>query len=185
MQARRYTINGKAYSEEAKVSPFSLIQSVAGEFTINSIAHQQKMCKAVVTDLRINVHPLPSAQVGHGKRIYQDIHEGDQAEILFTLDGTPPFSFTYQRAEPSVKKGGKPGKVLETHTVSRVTTHEYSVFSGMEGKCKGRQRPWLENLASIQVLGRLLLLQIDTAGIPTLKPMRRSNGARQCALYNL
>ncbi|KAJ6604793.1 hypothetical protein DFH09DRAFT_1242695 [Mycena vulgaris] len=128
-----YTINGKAYSEEAKVSPFSLIQQQPGEFTITSIAHQQKMCKAVVTDLRINVHPLPSAQVGHGKRIYQDIHEGDQAEILFTLDGTPPFSFTYQRAEPIVKKGGKPGKVLETHTVSRVTTHEYSIFSGMEG----------------------------------------------------
>ncbi|KAJ7103382.1 hypothetical protein B0H15DRAFT_874861 [Mycena belliarum] len=128
-----YAINGKAYSEEAKLSPFSLIQQQPGEFTITSIAHQQKMCKAVVTDLRVNVHPLPSAQVGHGKRIYQDIHEGDQAEILFTLDGTPPFSFTYQRAEPSTKKGGKPGKVLETHTASRVATHEYSIFSGMEG----------------------------------------------------
>ncbi|KAJ7110070.1 hypothetical protein C8R44DRAFT_271693 [Mycena epipterygia] len=128
-----YTINGKAHSEEAKISPFSLIQQQPGEFTVTSIAHQQKMCKAVVTDLRINVHPLPSAQVGHGKRIYQDIHEGDQAEIVFTLIGEPPFTFTYQRAEPSVKKGGRPGKVLETHTVSRVTTHEYSIFSAMEG----------------------------------------------------
>ncbi|KAJ7170021.1 hypothetical protein C8R46DRAFT_1162713 [Mycena filopes] len=128
-----YTINGKAHSEEAKVSPFSLIQQQPGEFTITSIAHQQKMCKAVVTDLRLNVHPLPAAQVGHGKRIYQDIHEGDQAEIVFTLIGEPPFTFTYQRAELSPKKGGKPGKVLETHTVSRVTNHEYSIFSAMEG----------------------------------------------------
>ncbi|KAJ7235870.1 hypothetical protein B0H12DRAFT_1204558 [Mycena haematopus] len=128
-----YTINGKMYSEEAKTSPFSLIQQRPGEFIITSIAHQQKMCKAVVTDLRLNVHPLPSAQVGHGKRIYQDIHEGDQAEILFTLIGEPPFTFTYQRAEPAPKKGGKPGKVLETHTVSRVTTHDYSIFSAMEG----------------------------------------------------
>ncbi|KAF7347718.1 hypothetical protein MVEN_01529000 [Mycena venus] len=128
-----YTINGKVYSEEAKTSPFSIQQQQSGEFTITSIAHQQKMCKAVVTDLRLNVHPLPSAQVGHGKRIYQDIHEGDQAEIVFTLIGEPPFTFTYQRAEPAPKKGGKPGKVLETHTVSRVTTHEYSIFSAMEG----------------------------------------------------
>ncbi|KAJ7225386.1 hypothetical protein GGX14DRAFT_489278 [Mycena pura] len=128
-----YTINGKAYLEDANVSPFSLIQQQPGEFTITSIAHQQKMCKAVVTDLRIHVHSLPSAQVGHGKRIYQDIHEGDQAEIVFTLIGEPPFTFTYQRAEPSPKKGGKPGKVLETHTVSRVTAHEYSIFSAMEG----------------------------------------------------
>ncbi|KAF7339349.1 hypothetical protein MSAN_02148700 [Mycena sanguinolenta] len=128
-----YTINGKMYSEEAKTSPFSLIQQQPGEFTITSIAHQQKMCKAVITDLRLNVHPLPSAQVGHGKRIYQDIHEGDQAEIVFTLIGEPPFTFTYQRAEPAPKKGGKPGKVLETHTVSRVTTYEYSIFSALEG----------------------------------------------------
>lgn len=58
---------------------------------------------------------------------------GDQAEIVFTLIGEPPFTFTYQRAEPSPKKGGKAGKVLETHTVSGVMTHEYSVFSALEG----------------------------------------------------
>lgn len=60
-------------------------------------------------------------------------NEGDQAEIVFTLIGEPPFTFTYQRSEPVSKKGGKPGKVLETHTVSRVTTNEYSVFSALEG----------------------------------------------------
>jgi len=85
-----------------------------------------------VTDLRFKVHDLPSAQVGHGKKILQDIHEGDQAEIIFTLIGEPPFTFTYQRSELAPKKGG-PGKVLETHTVSRVLTHEYSIFSALEG----------------------------------------------------
>ena len=60
---------------------------------------------------------------------------GDQAEIVFMLVGEPPFTFTYQRSEPSPKKGGKPGKVLETHTVSRVMTHEYSIFSALEGAC--------------------------------------------------
>ena len=57
---------------------------------------------------------------------------GDQAEIIFTLIGEPPFTFTYQRSELAPKKGG-PGKVLETHTVSRVLTHEYSIFSALEG----------------------------------------------------
>ncbi|KAG7452288.1 uncharacterized protein BT62DRAFT_881882 [Guyanagaster necrorhizus] len=128
-----YRINGRAYTQEATTSPFSLSQQQAGEFTITSISHQQKMCKAVVTDLRFTIHPLPSAQVGHGKRIYQDIHEGDQAEIVFTLIGEPPFTFTYQRSEPVTKKGGKPGKVLETHTVSRVYSKEYSIFSALEG----------------------------------------------------
>ena len=51
---------------------------------------------------------------------------------MFTLIGEPPFTFTYQRAELSTKKGS-PGKVLETHTVSGVTTKEYSIFSALEG----------------------------------------------------
>ncbi|KAI0699371.1 hypothetical protein C8T65DRAFT_581174 [Cerioporus squamosus] len=127
-----YRVNGKAHTQEAKISPWSVIQHTPGEFAITSVAHQQKMCKTAVTDLRYTVHALPSAQVGHGKRIVQDIHEGDQAEILFTLIGEPPFTFTYQRAELSARKGAQ-GKVLETHTVSGVTTKEYSIFSALEG----------------------------------------------------
>ncbi|KAF7798524.1 hypothetical protein EIP86_009745 [Pleurotus ostreatoroseus] len=127
-----YRVNGKLHTSEARVSPFSIIQQQSGEFAVTSIAHQQKMCKTAVTDLRYTVHSLPSAQVGHGKRIVQDIHEGDQAEILFTLVGEPPFTFTYQRTELTTKKGVQ-GKVMETHTVSGVTSKEYSIFSAMEG----------------------------------------------------
>lgn len=58
---------------------------------------------------------------------------GDQARIVFTLIGEPPFTFTYQRSEFSSKKGNKPGKVLETHTVSRLMTHEYTISSALEG----------------------------------------------------
>ncbi|TBU54901.1 hypothetical protein BD310DRAFT_885314 [Dichomitus squalens] len=127
-----YRAGGKAHTAEAKLSPWSVAQHTPGEFAITSVAHQQRMCKTAVTDLRYTVHALPSAQVGHGKRIVQDIHEGDQAEIVFTLIGEPPFTFTYQRAELSPRKGAQ-GKVLETHTVSGVTTREYSIFSALEG----------------------------------------------------
>ncbi|KAA1467945.1 hypothetical protein DENSPDRAFT_877716 [Dentipellis sp. KUC8613] len=128
-----YEVNGKPNFQEVKSSPFAIVQHQRGEFKVTSVAHQQAMCKSSVTDLRYTVHPLPSAQVGQGKRIIQDIHEGDQAEIRFTLQGEPPFTFAYQRSEPSHRKGGKPGKVLETHTVSGVWSKEYSVFSAMEG----------------------------------------------------
>jgi len=128
----RYKVNGKLHTQEAKTSPLSFPQQQPGIFTVTSVAHHEKTCKAAVTDLRFNVHALPSAQVGHGKRIFQDIHEGDQAEIVFTLIGEPPFTITYQRAELPTKKGASP-KVLETHTVSRIQSHEYSIFSAMEG----------------------------------------------------
>jgi len=118
---------------------------------ITSVAHQQTMCKTAVTDLHYTVHPMPSAQVGHGKRVLQDIHEGeltllhiarscdtqvapgDQAEIVFTLNGEPPFTFTYQRSELQTKKSNKQPKILETHTVTGVTTKEYSIYSSLEG----------------------------------------------------
>lgn len=127
-----YRINSKSHVQEVKTSPFAIAQDQPGEFAITSIAHQHKMCKTAVSDLRYSVHPLPAAQVGHGKRIIQDIHEGDQAEIVFTLVGEPPFTFTYQRTELTTKKGVQ-GKVLETHTVSGITTKEYSIFSALEG----------------------------------------------------
>ena len=82
-----YKVNGKTYTKEVKTSPFSLVQQTAGDFAVNSIAHQQQMCKASVTDLKFTVHPLPSAQVGHGKKIYQDIHEGQF--VLITVDWLP------------------------------------------------------------------------------------------------
>lgn len=72
----RYRVNGKAHTQEAKQSPFAFSQQHPGEFKITSIAQQQKMCKSVVADLSYVVHPLPTAQVGQGNRIFQDIHEG-------------------------------------------------------------------------------------------------------------
>jgi len=51
---------------------------------ITSVAHQQTMCRTAVTDLHYTVYPLPSAQVGHGKRVLQDIHEGKLYHYIYT-----------------------------------------------------------------------------------------------------
>lgn len=72
----RYRIDNRKYSQEVKTSPFSLLQVQPGELVITSIVHQQKSCKATATDIRYMIHPLPSAKVGQGKRVIQDIHEG-------------------------------------------------------------------------------------------------------------
>lgn len=79
----RYRIGNRKYSKEVKTSPFSLPQLQPGELVITSIAHQQKSCKATVTDIRYTIHPLPSAKVGQGQRVIQDIHEG----LLLRFDG--------------------------------------------------------------------------------------------------
>jgi nucleoporin POM152 len=71
--------------QEAKQSPFAISLQQPGEFKITSIAQQQKLCKSVVTDLSYAVHLLPTAQVGQGNRIFQDIHEGRPVPLSFGL----------------------------------------------------------------------------------------------------
>lgn len=124
-----------------------------------------------MSDVRFSVHSLPSASVARGSNIYQDIHEGkvfgttitkhyltrgtgDQAEVVFSLIGTPPFTFTYQRSEPPSKKGGKLGKVLETHTVSGVTSNEYSIFTALEGTFACIVGSSVFSYFTLQALGR-------------------------------
>ena len=116
-----------------KQSPFAVVQQYPGDFSVTSISHQQQMCKTAVENINFQIHALPSASVAEGKEYIEDIHEGSQAQIIFSLVGEPPFTFTYQRSELPARRGAKPGKVLETHTVSRVNTHEYSIFSALEG----------------------------------------------------
>lgn len=150
----RFKSNRKNQEQVAKQSPFALVQQYPGDFSITSISHQHKMCKTMVDNINFHVHALPSAQVAQGRDHFENIHEGtfapaqhisssdhlhifmspgSQAQIVFTLVGEPPFTFTYQRSEALPRKGAKLGKVLETHTVSGVTSHEYSIYSALEG----------------------------------------------------
>lgn len=92
------------------------------------------MCKTSVDDINFHIHALPSAKVAEGREYIEDIHEGSQAQIIFTLVGEPPFTFTYQRSGLPSRKGAKSGQVLETHTVSGVMSHEYSIYSALEGE---------------------------------------------------
>ncbi|KAG8930377.1 hypothetical protein FRC02_004294 [Tulasnella sp. 418] len=130
----RYTFNNRITDAKSKSPKFSRVAEEPGVFKILSIAHQQNQCQTVVRDVEMTVKPIPSARVSNGKRVIQDIREGDQAEIVFDLVGTPPFTFTYQRTElPGPGTKGKALKVMESHTVSGVTTKEYSIFSAQEG----------------------------------------------------
>ncbi|KIJ53452.1 hypothetical protein M422DRAFT_241697 [Sphaerobolus stellatus SS14] len=130
----QYRFDGKLTSAQAPTSPFRRVADRPGVFSIESIAHEQDRCQNTVADLSFKIHNIPSAKVSHGKRVIQDIREGDQAEIRFDLIGEPPFTFTYQRTELAerARRGSTP-KVLETHTVSGVMSREYSIYSAAEG----------------------------------------------------
>lgn len=124
-----YEFNGKVQTVTTS-SPFSRLASVPGNLTLLSMSDTSNCVVKLPNDVR-TIHPIPSVKISEGTTIIQDIHEGDQAEILFTFSGTPPFSFTYTRSE---LVGNPPKlKVVETNTVSHIYAYQYSIFTSMQG----------------------------------------------------
>lgn len=74
---------------------FRRIAEKPGEFKITGISDQRSTdaCKARANDIKI-IHEMPSVRISKGRTVSVDIHEGDEAEILFEFGGTPPFEFT-------------------------------------------------------------------------------------------
>lgn len=128
-----YRFNDKIRQTIQRQPKYTTVANVPGDFSVVSIAHQQAQCQTTISEVKLKVHEIPSAQVSHGTRFEENIREGEQAEIVFTLIGEPPFTFTYQRAELAQYARGRKPKVLETHTVAGIMSSEYSIFSSAEG----------------------------------------------------
>ncbi|CAN6663552.1 nucleoporin Pom152p [Trichomonascus vanleenenianus] len=125
-----YEFNGKKQKASTS-SPFSRLASQPGNLTLISLSDSASSCAKDLKRKQLRIHPVPSVQVSEGISVVQDIHEGDQAELIFTFTGTPPFSFTYTRSE-MVGRPPRP-KVIETHSVTDVYDYEYSIFTSMQG----------------------------------------------------
>ena len=126
-----YTFEGIQRKASAPTSIFRRLAEKPGNFTITAISDKTstETCKAH-TKITKMIHELPSVRISKGRVAEVDIHEGDDAEIVFDFGGTPPFEFTYTRSTNAAK--GKRSQVLETrHDVSY--EHTKSVRASEEG----------------------------------------------------
>lgn len=131
-----YNFNGHKSSATVRQPIFSRVAEKAGVLEIASVAHQQNKCQRAVLPsieegMRKVIHPLPTAKVTGGGNYVEDLREGGQADIKFSLSGTPPFSLTYQRLEAADIYSHP--KVLETHTVAGILDNEYTITTSQEG----------------------------------------------------
>ncbi|KAH3900963.1 Pom152p SCDLUD_002425 [Saccharomycodes ludwigii] len=161
----RYQFNDVKLKTIENTNQFVRLASESGEISINSIQDASSKCLVNFTNpemsaqyeaLKLKIHPIPSVTVSKGEYLEEDIHEGDQAEVIFTFEGTPPFSLTYVRIEEdngaiiqnkrstekmtlkrnSVnKKMGNIDKrnVIETHRVTDIYSYEYRVVTSLQG----------------------------------------------------
>ncbi|GAA5923031.1 hypothetical protein JCM1841_000288 [Sporobolomyces salmonicolor] len=127
----KYEFEGKKHTVPLSGSKFQRLAAEPGTFRIVSVGHGEDQCRSSQVNLVKHIHPIPSAKVSTGDAVVVDIREGDQTEIVFSFEGTPPFSFTYSRRAPQDRS--KDRKVLETHTVTGIEDHSYSIFTSQEG----------------------------------------------------
>lgn len=58
------------------------------------------------------------------------------SEAIVDLIGTPPFEFEWVRSEAiydNKKKTHRKGRVLESHVITSIMSHRYSIFTSQEG----------------------------------------------------
>lgn len=92
-----YTFQGR--ERKARVSSgteFRRLAESPGEFVITGISDSamgNSKCRAR-KDIRKFIHAYPTVEIGRGKTVVSDIHEGGEVDIEFRFTGTPPFEFT-------------------------------------------------------------------------------------------
>lgn len=139
----RYDFNGVELQSQERSTQFVRVASEPGVISINSIQDSISQCVVNFTlpsmeqehkRLSLTIHQIPSVTVSQGNYVVEDIHEGDQAEVVFTFEGTPPFSLTYVRTEDSgnIRDQRRP-QVVETHKVTDIYDYEYKVTTSLQG----------------------------------------------------
>ncbi|GAA6019450.1 hypothetical protein JCM10207_001391 [Rhodosporidiobolus poonsookiae] len=127
----QYEFEGKRHAASLTGGKFQRVADRPGTFRVVSVGHGEEKCRSNHVDIVKQVHPIPSARVNTGDSVVVDLREGEQTEIVFVFDGTPPFSFTYSRRAPQDRS--KDRTVLETHTVTGIQERQYSIFTSQEG----------------------------------------------------
>lgn len=91
-----YTFQGRERKAKVSDTEFKRLAESPGEFIITGVSDSamgRGKCRAR-KDIRKTIRPFPTVEIGRGKTLISDIHEGGEVDINFSFTGTPPFEFT-------------------------------------------------------------------------------------------
>jgi nucleoporin POM152 len=91
-----YEFQGRERRARASNNEFRRLAESPGEFVVTGVSDSamgQGKCRAR-KEIKKSIHAYPTVEMGRGKTLVSDIHEGGEVDILFTFTGTPPFEFT-------------------------------------------------------------------------------------------
>ncbi|KAI9025011.1 hypothetical protein CLU79DRAFT_745847 [Phycomyces nitens] len=131
-----YQFNGRNKKITSQSSTLSVLADKPGNVTIVSVGDKRNKCTTYVDNMTSIIHQTPSSFISGGKEVFENIQEGDTAQAVIDLVGTPPFEFKWQRSEliwDKDKKQHHKGNVLETHMVQGVEDKRYYINTAVEG----------------------------------------------------
>ncbi|OAV99399.1 hypothetical protein, variant [Puccinia triticina 1-1 BBBD Race 1] len=154
----KINVNSQSQSKFSRLAQepglFKLLE-ISSSSSASSIASGGHNSHNDICNSRLNferaIKPLPVVKISSGRYFIEDIREGDQSEITFTFEGTPPFAFTYVRTvsddsgssassskksneNAKIKKSGGSGeRILESKTITDIYEYSYSIFTKQEG----------------------------------------------------
>ncbi|KAL0090267.1 hypothetical protein J3Q64DRAFT_1656608 [Phycomyces blakesleeanus] len=131
-----YQFNGRNKKITASSSTLSILADSPGNLTIISVGDKRNKCTTYINHMTSIIHQTPSSFISGGREVFENIHEGDTAQAVIDLVGTPPFEFKWQRSELVWNKDKNhhyKGNVLETHLVQDVQDNRYYINTAVEG----------------------------------------------------
>lgn len=91
-----YTFQGRERKARVSGNEFRRLAESPGEFVITGVSDSAMgngKCRAR-KEIKKSIHAYPTVEMGRGKTLVSDIHEGGEVDIMFSFSGTPPFEFT-------------------------------------------------------------------------------------------
>jgi gliding motility-associated-like protein len=106
-----YSIDGIPQPSVFSNSPnFSFSSGENGEYIITEVTDQNCEGEALESDAELIVNPLPTAEILSNQ---DQICIGQELELIYDLQGTPPFTFTYLLDEDTITLSGLTTDYLE------------------------------------------------------------------------
>lgn len=128
----KYHLNGKSRTDTVSINRLNVLLAEAGSLHIESLCN--KHCCANIgkregnqLPLEYTVHALPSAYLSEGTRY---VREGEEAEFVVSLKGTPPFAYGYQRIDDV------DGRIIDTVNYEGIEEYEHRVKVSSQGTFK-------------------------------------------------
>ena len=128
----KYTLKGKLKTDTVTSNRLNILLAEPGPLEIDSLCNKH-CCAGEIPNhppakpWQYAVFPLPSAAISEGT---QFVREGEEAEFVVSLSGTPPFNYRYQRIDDA------DNRIIETIENKNIPVHEHRVKVSSQGTFK-------------------------------------------------